>query len=182
MDSATRNLENDHIYILKLIDVMRAVTGNENPDVVHIADIIDLIRNFADGLHHAKEENLFFPMLETKGFSSQQGPVAVMLREHIQGRNFVREISVNLELYKKGDNTAIERIYQNMRGYADLLVNHIMKENNILFRMADSALSADEQKNMLVKFKALEHDRPAGSNPGDYVNRINILASYYKVL
>ncbi len=182
MNSETRNLEDDHIHILKIIDVMRAVTGYENPDVVHIADIIDLIRNFADGLHHAKEENLFFPMLETKGFSSQQGPVAVMLHEHIQGRNFVREISENLELYKKGDSTAIERIYQNMRGYADLLVNHITKENNILFRMADRALSADEQKILLGKFETLEHDRPAGSHPEDYLNRINSLASYYKIL
>jgi hemerythrin-like domain-containing protein len=59
MNKATKNLEDDHIHVLKLTDVMKAVTRSEKPDIEHIEDIIDIIRNFADGLHHAKEENLF---------------------------------------------------------------------------------------------------------------------------
>ena len=130
MNTATKNLENDHIYVLKLTDVMKAVTRSENIDIEHVGNIIDIIRNFADGLHHAKEENIFFPALEKKGFSAQQGPVAVMLHEHVHGRNFVKGISDNLELYKNGKKDSIEGIYKNMTGYADLLFNHIAKENN----------------------------------------------------
>ena len=181
MNTATKNLEDDHIYVLKLTDVMRAITRSENPDIRHIEDIIDIIRNFADGLHHAKEENLFFPALESKGFSAQQGPVAVMLNEHIQGRNFVKGIADNLELYKKGNKAALEKIYQNMSGYADLLVNHITKENNILFRMADNVLSEIEQKNLAEQFETIEQNRQAGARVNDYINRINILALFYKV-
>ena len=55
MTTATRNLEDDHIHILKLIDVMETITRSENPDINHIESILDIIRNFADGLHHAKE-------------------------------------------------------------------------------------------------------------------------------
>jgi hemerythrin-like domain-containing protein len=181
MNTATKNLEDDHIWVLKLTDVMKAVTLSGKPDINHIEDIIDVIRNFADGLHHAKEENIFFPALENKGFSAQQGPVAVMLHEHILGRNFVRGMAENLELYKIGNKAALQEIYKNMSAYAELLVSHIKKENNILFRMADNALSASEHKNLLGKFEALEQSRSEGKKVNDYINRINDLAIFYNI-
>jgi hemerythrin-like domain-containing protein len=68
-----------------------------------------------------------------------------------------------------------------MSGYADLLVSHIAKENNVLFRMADNTLSENEQKNLLVQFEAIEQNRSAGSRAEDYIIRINDLALFYKV-
>jgi hemerythrin-like domain-containing protein len=181
MNTATKNLEDDHIYVLKLTDVMKVLVSSEKADVDNVENIIDIIRNFADGLHHAKEENLFFPALEKKGFSAQQGPVAVMLHEHIQGRSYVKGISHNLDLFKKGNKEALTAVHQNMSAYADLLVNHIAKENNILFRMADKSLSDAEQKDLLSRFEEIEMKRPAGSKVNDYVDRIKLLAQTYKV-
>jgi hemerythrin-like domain-containing protein len=181
MKTATMNLEDDHVYVLKLTDVMRAIAGSEIPEVNHVGNVVEIIRNFADGLHHAKEENIFFPALGEKGFSAQQGPVAVMLHEHVQGRDFVRGIADNLDLLKKGNKEAIAGIKQNMLGYADLLVNHISKENNILFRMADKVLSAEEQSILFTKFEEIEKNLPAGGGAGDYMSRINALAEIYKV-
>jgi hemerythrin-like domain-containing protein len=181
MNTATENLVEDHIHVLKLCDVMEAVTRSAVPDIEHIQSIIDIIRNFADGLHHAKEENLFFPALELKGFSAQQGPVAVMLHEHVQGRNFVMGIADSIALYKNGNMAALNEIYRNMAGYAELLRNHISKENNILFKMADNVLSDSEQKSLLVQFETIEHNRPAGTSAVDYIDRIKSLASFYRV-
>ncbi|MGD0756047.1 MAG: hemerythrin domain-containing protein [Bacteroidales bacterium] len=181
MNTATKNLEDDHIWVLKLTDVMKAVILSGKPEINHIEDIIDVIRNFADGLHHAKEENIFFPALEKKGFSAQMGPVAVMLQEHIQGRNFVQGMAENLELYKKGNKAALQEIYRNMSGYAELLVNHIEKENNILFHMADNALSDIEQDNLLHQFEAIEQIRPEGGKVDDYINLIKALAIFYNI-
>jgi hemerythrin-like domain-containing protein len=181
MKTATKNLENDHIYVLKLTDVMKTIALSGDPDIEHIESIVDIIRNFADGLHHTKEENVFFPALAKKGFSPQQGPVAVMLNEHVQGRAYVKGIADNLELYKKGDKAALDRIYQNMNGYADLLINHIAKENNILFRMADKVLSSEEQGGLLNEFYMIEIDRTKSTRVNDYTERIMNLASIYKV-
>jgi hemerythrin-like domain-containing protein len=181
MKTASKNLEEDHIHVLKLTDVMKALTRSGKPDVEHIENIVDIIRNFADGLHHAKEENLLFPALGKKGFPPNQGPVGVMLNEHIQGRNYVKGIVDNLKLYRNGNKAALTGIYQNMNGYADLLVSHISKENNILFRMADNVLSDNEQKNLLEQFEAIEQDRPEGSRVSDYITRISNLAMIYKV-
>jgi hemerythrin-like domain-containing protein len=181
MNTATKNLENDHIHILKLIDVMEAVARSMDPDTGHIEDIIDIIKNFADGLHHAKEEDIFFPALELKGFSARQGPVAVMLNEHIQGRNFVSGISENLVLYKNGNRSALTSVFKEMMGYAELLRNHIGKENNILFRMADNALSDSDQQQLLKQFNNVENDRQTGARVEDYIKRVENLASLYKV-
>ena len=82
MNSATKNLENDHVYILRLIDVMEIITKSIRPDIGDLESIVNLIKNYADGSHHAKEENLLFPLLAQRGFSREQGPVAVMLQEH----------------------------------------------------------------------------------------------------
>jgi len=181
MNIATKNLENDHIHILKLIDVMKSMVKSEKPDVKHIDKIIDIIRNYADGLHHAKEENHFFPALEEKGFSPNKGPVAMMLYEHTQGRNFVKGISDNVELFKKGIEPALDDVYRNMSGYAELLTNHIAKENNVLFRLADNALTDDEQKYLLAQFESIEQSCPDGRKVSDYVDQINDLALYYNV-
>jgi hemerythrin-like domain-containing protein len=181
MNTATKNLEDDHVHILKLIEVMERVIGSENPDVGHLESIVDIIRNFADGLHHAKEENQFFPFLSKRGFSLTQGPVAVMLHEHIQGREFVKGIADNIALYKGGNNSALGRIYSNMAGYAELLKNHIGKENNILFRMADRALSETDNRELLKQFEEAEKDHGAGSSSAEYLKRIQQLASSYGI-
>jgi hemerythrin-like domain-containing protein len=181
MNTATMNLEEDHVHILKLIEVMERVIGSENPDVGHLESIVDIIRSFADGLHHAKEENQFFPFLSKRGFSLTQGPVAVMLHEHIQGREFVKGMTSNISLYKGGNNSALGRIYSNMAGYAELLKNHIGKENNILFRMADRALSETDNRELLKQFEEAEKEHGASSSSAEYISRIQQLASSYNV-
>ena len=139
-NNATKNLEDDHVYILKLIDVMEIMTESTEPVVSDLEESVDLIKSFADGLHHAKEEALLFPLMAERGFSTRQGPVAMMLHEHAQGRNDVKEISENIGLFKNGDLSALALIYHNMIGYGELLRNHIAKENDVLFRMADNAI------------------------------------------
>jgi hemerythrin-like domain-containing protein len=181
MNTATKNLEDDHVHILKLIEVMKRIIGSESPDINHIESIVDIIRNFADGLHHAKEENQYFPFLTKRGFSLTQGPVAVMLHEHELGREHVREIAENIPVYKNGNMAALGNIYRNMAGYAELLYNHIGKENNILFRMADNALSDTDQQELLRLFDETERNQSSGHSSSEYVEKIDKLASVYGI-
>ena len=111
MNNATKNLEDDHVYILQLIDVMEVMTKSSEPDITDLENAVDLIKSYADGLHHAKEETLLFPLMSEHGFSTQQGPVAMMLHEHTQGRAFVKEMTENIELFKNGDLSALSFIY-----------------------------------------------------------------------
>ena len=179
MNNATKNLEDDHIYILKLIDVMETMTGSTEPVVFDLEEAVDLIKNFADGLHHAKEESLLFPLLAERGFSTQQGPVAVMLHEHSQGRNYVKGMSENIRLLKEGDLSSLNMIYKNMLGYGELLRNHIAKENNMLFKMADNALSGKDQQSLFNQFEQLENPGLPNSKKNDFIARIEKLVQVY---
>jgi len=156
MNTATQNLENDHVYILRLIDVMEKMVLNCATDTAHLELVVNLIKTYADGFHHAKEEQVLFPLLEEKGFSKVHGPVAEMLHEHVEGREFVKGISQRINVYKAGNVSALPEIYQYMQGYVDLLRDHISKEDNVLFKLADKALSSDEQLELLNKFSSIE--------------------------
>jgi len=179
METATQNLENDHKYILRLINVMELMTENKVTSIGDIEEVINLIQKFADGFHHAKEENLLFPLLSQKGFSPEQGPVAVMLNEHIQGRNFVNGMANQLLQIKQNESFDYSPVYENMAGYAELLRSHIAKENNVLFRMADNVLSESEQKELIKEFDAIETLLPSGQTFSDWLFRIEHLEKIY---
>lgn len=181
MATATQNLESDHVQILRLISTMEHIAQSPNPNVEHLETIVKVIREFADGLHHAKEEQLLFPLMVQKGFSNQTGPVAVMLQDHVAGRNFVKGMDDNIQLYKQGESAALKHIQWNMLGYADLLKNHIAKENNVLFRMADKAFTTVEQESLLFHFSKVESSREKGQTVADYVVIIDQLSSIYNV-
>jgi len=179
MNSATKNLEDDHVSILKLIDVMEMMTRKTDPKIDDLEEAVDLIKNFADGLHHAKEESLLFPLLGEHGFSSEFGPVAAMLSDHAQGRNYVKEITENIRLLKLGELSSMNLVYRNMLWYGQLLRNHIAKENNVLFRMADDVLSAVDQQSLLKQFEKIENEGVHNHQKKDFIARIGKLAQLY---
>ena len=67
-------------------------------------------------------------------------PIEQMLHEHTLGRGFVKGLS---EAVEKGDKA---EAVKNARGYCELLQEHIFKEDNILYPMADEALKESAQK------------------------------------
>lgn len=179
MKTATENLMDDHEIILQMLEVMENITHTSEPKVEHLEFIVDFIRNFADGLHHRKEEDLLFPKMVQKGIPNENGPVGMMLYEHNVGRNFVKGMADNILLYKKGDKSAVEAIYRNMTGYVELLRSHIMKENNILFQMADQVLTTGEQEALLADFTTEEQRKENVERKKKYLSLLKELTAVY---
>jgi hemerythrin-like domain-containing protein len=159
---ATENLKNEHRVILRMIKILLVASDKleegeaVSPDVFKKA--VEFIRVFADRCHHGKEEGELFPALERKGILKHRGPIAVMLMEHEQGRLFVKGLSEAVEKYEKGDEATKNAIVENARGYADLLDQHIYKEDNILYPMGDKLLSEADNRELLEKFERIEKD------------------------
>ena len=180
MNTATKNLENDHVNILRLIDVMEKMLLVKSKNTEHFEETVSLIKSYADRLHHAKEENLLFPLMIKRGFSSEQGPIAVMLHDHAEGRAYVKGMTEGISGYKKGNQAALAKVFENMQGYIILLRNHIAKENNVLFRMADNALSENDQQELLKDFAKVENEGVCGGVLKDCITAIEKLESAYK--
>lgn len=147
--TATTALRSEHNHILAMIACLRAAckAAEESGglDAETFRSGIDFIRNYADAWHHAKEEDLLFPALEEEGMPREGGPIAVMLHEHVLGRTYVRQMADNLDAAAKGNDEARQHVLRFALAYANLLTQHIQKENNILFDMADQILLPEVQ-------------------------------------
>jgi len=118
--------------------------------------MVDFFRNFTDRCHHAKEEKLLFPMLEQRGVGKTGGPIGVMLHEHEAGRAHVRAIAEAAAKISSGDTSARAALAEALDAYAELLAAHINKEDNVLFVMADRALTDDDKIELAAAFEKVE--------------------------
>jgi hemerythrin-like domain-containing protein len=158
-------LKAEHQIILRGIDLLEKGANQLEQGKEIASDYfrksIDFIRNYADKYHHAKEEDILFVRLGKVGFPTQAGPVAVMLHEHNLGRGFVSGMEAAVEKYAVGDKTAIEEIAKNAHSYAELLRQHIRKEDMVLYPMAENALGKAGVDQMQSEFEQVE-EKQAG--------------------
>lgn len=152
----TEDLVREHGDILAMIQVVREMVRRletaKSVDPEHIDKAIYFIRNYADKYHHAKEEDLLFPAMYEAGVPKEGGPVAVMLREHDEGRKYVRVAAEANDRYRTGDATAGKTVAANLRNYAGLLEQHITKENQVLYPIADSHIGQPGQAELRWSF------------------------------
>jgi hemerythrin-like domain-containing protein len=163
MTTATNMLREEHKAILKMLDAAEEVARRIKNDIdvapEILSGLLEFFRIFADRCHHGKEEDCLFPLLEKKGLPHDGGPVAVMLNEHGQGREFIRNMAEASEAFTAGQMDACLRWAEAALSYTTLLRAHIAKENDVLFVMADRLLSGSEQAGLLDAFERVEIDK-----------------------
>jgi len=144
-DTPTRLLREQHKNILAVTDVLEEILergrSSGSMDFDGVADCVAFIRLYADALHHGKEEDLLFPALEAAGMPHDGGPIAVMLSEHEQGRAYARAMADALPAARAGDELALRRLVHSAHGYVALIRAHILKEDQILFGIADHMIA-----------------------------------------
>ena len=152
---STEQLKNEHQAVLTALDILEKICQKletaEKIDPEHQEEILEFIKIFVDKCHHGKEEDLLFPALEKVGTPKENGPIGMMLMEHDMGRKFVRGMSENI--------SNPEKFTVNAHGYIELLRQHIEKENNILYKMADTHISKSKDNELLKEFDKLELER-----------------------
>ena len=151
-------------------------------DAASARQVLDFFRVFADECHHGKEERHLFPALEAKGFSRQQGPTGVMLHEHDQGRRHLRAMAGAVAGAAGGDREAVGRFVAQARGYAQLLREHIRKEDECLFPMAEVALTEEDRQALLASFARVENEEMHAETHEEYLRLADELADRLGVL
>ncbi len=158
--TATEILTEEHKAIKIMLDIVeeacKRLESGSKVDVEHLKLMVDFIKGFADKCHHAKEEDILFPTMQKAGIPGQGGPIGVMLTEHTYGREYVKGMAQAIEKYEKGNIKTSSEIIKNARGYIELLSQHIDKEDNILYPMADRIFQEKTQKELLKEFNRVE--------------------------
>ena len=155
---ATETLFHEHEVIEAVLDCLEAAThaieAGEAPCTRTFTEAIEFIRGYADGVHHQKEEDELFPILEERGVACEGGPIGVMLAEHDEGRQLVGEMQEALDAVEtKGDAGPLVGF---TRSFISLLREHIEKENEVLFPMADGALQPQDQEDLASAFQTAD--------------------------
>ena len=170
----TTTLVEEHRLILRMIALLeknapQTAEGNYLNWQFYL-DGIDFIRQYADRFHHAKEEDVLFKALVDNGMPKENSPVAAMLMEHDQGRNFVRAMESAVHEAQAGLTETYQAIADNALGYAALLRDHISKEDEILYPLAERVIPETMRTAILQGYQTAEAQVPPGF--GDHYQAI----------
>ena len=119
----------------------------------------DTLRFFDEGvtLHRRKEEEVLFPALSAH-FPSGTGPVACMLGEHREEKRQLDELRQALERGDRG------KVLVHGRFIVDHLRQHITKEDQVLFPMAESLLDHAQRDRISAGFESIGNCCPEANH------------------
>ena len=162
---AIETLMTEHRLIERAIDALLAfadeVRRREADERPELARFVEFIREFADGCHHGKEEDILFAAMIEAGFPRHGGPIAVMLMEHEAGRSHVAalgELAAQPAAWSGADR---QRLADAAYGYGQLLRQHIHKEDAILYPMAEQRLPPDALERVQAACETFEEKKAA---------------------
>lgn len=136
----TEILVAEHKIILQVLAKMETLFSNarygENID--EISTYIKFFQDYADNFHHLKEEDIYFVWMKNKKPELEHGPLMCMESEHEQGRILLRSANTCLLNYSNNkDASELVEMKKNLIAFSQMLNNHIMKENEVLYLMAE---------------------------------------------
>ncbi len=156
----TQALVNEHRLILRMITLLErnaaeTVDGTYSNWQFYL-DGVDFIRTYADRFHHAKEEDVLFEALVKNGMPRENSPIAAMLMEHDQGRAFVKAMETAAQEAIAGQTGREQIIADNALAYAALLREHISKEDDILYPLAERVIPDTMRDDIIAGYAAAE--------------------------
>lgn len=156
---STEELKEEHRTIKRMLRVMEEIRSGleigEDMSPGDLGDIVGFLRVFADECHHGKEEDLLFPAMVEAGVP-RGGPIAAMLKEHEEGREYVKNLEGAIEEYETSEEPS--EIIDTIKGYVSLLSQHISKEDNVLYPMANRRLTEEKHEELQRGFEEVEHE------------------------
>ena len=180
---SVQDLMNEHEGIQLMLSILRNVAkkivSGKNIPAEELKGIMEFLTVFVDKCHHGKEEDFLFPALEAAGIARDGGPIGVMLQEHERGRRHIADMKKAFgDFTLSGIKTAA--LQESVEEYVSLLNQHIFKENNVLFPMAEQVLSVNDGDKLYDNFEKLEVERIGIGKHEEFHALMDKLSDKYK--
>ena len=182
----TEVMVKQHANISRMLKVIKeiccGILEGAEIDQKEFAEILDFIRRYADGHHHRREELVLFPEMvdhleEVASIIIKHG----MLVEHDLIRAHVRALDEALKLYAQEPKTEYKlQILTEAMAYANRLQQHVEKENNVVYPLADRGLSDDIKAKIDQTVKDMEAEEGPDFAKG-YMDLLDRLEKKYKI-
>jgi len=124
----------------------------EKPEeyVKRVNEIILFLTEYADKIHHRKEEEVLFPALLNCPDFTLHELISELESHHERFRDFAHKIQADLSKDDYPESYAI------LKEYCNDLLDHISVENDELFVLTEAILSPVELENIYFKFKDID--------------------------
>jgi hemerythrin-like domain-containing protein len=183
--NAIQMLQKEHTTInlsLFLLDkIMERLI--DDPTISTIDDLEELVefyQIFADRCHHQKEERYVFPPLIAAGIKKNDGPIGVFLSEHEKARRYIQQLSAIIPGLRETDATAFKQMEVLVKSFTALISTHIQKEDTVLFPMAATHLSVQQQDDIHHAFEKLETETIGEGRHEQFHQMLSRLTNIYR--
>ena len=137
----------DHAILRRALEILdgmvRKLEDGERIEIADVVTVVEFVRHFGVEYHQTIEEKILLPALLRA--VPQEAPVGQMLSEHGEQRELVETIGDALRS-KRGKDFA-----RDSRRLTLLFRNHLDQSESVLRRMAEGALSTEEDSSVAAE-------------------------------
>lgn len=174
----------EHDNIVRMLKVVRkaclGILKGEEIDFDDFYNMIEFVRKYADAHHHGKEEKfLFKEMQDNLGKLGQKLITNGMLVEHDYGRLYMNDLTDALQRVKNGDEESKLDVISNAVGYANLLIRHINKENDAVYKFGENNLSKEIMDDVNKRTEEFEKEAENKGTQKYYLDMLENLEKKY---
>lgn len=161
MAVATSIIKDEHRSMAAVINGLEYLIGEikENrtsPDFTLLGAMLDYIEAFPERLHHPKEDEYLFKFLRQR--SPEAHPILDELEaQHIRGAGLLGDLRRKLEDYRHSGQPAFSPFEEAIHAYAAFHWEHMRKEEDVVFPLAERHLTAEDWQAIDAAFHA-NHD------------------------
>ena len=153
--SAIELLEDEHKLIIRMVNLLptirrRIEEGELLPEA--LMTVVDFFHVYADKSHHAKEEEVLFPILVKRGVRLIGCPIGTLRNEHDQGRTLMKALDNAVQRHIEGDPDAKKQIAAYLKSATAFYIDHIWKEDFLLFPMSRKVLKDSDEEELRKEF------------------------------
>jgi hemerythrin-like domain-containing protein len=139
--------------IVQIRNALKEIDVGDTVDPLFIDTAVDFIRVYADRTHHGKEEDILFRDLQEKDLSDEDRRIMEeLVEEHVFGRQATQKLVEANNRYRKGDQSALKVIADQLHTLSDFYPKHIEKEDKVFFPASRTYFSEQEDQAMLDEF------------------------------
>ena len=124
-----------------LVERVRARKAKVNPRV--FAAMIYYLDTFSERMHHPKEDRYLFSAMRSRG-GEAAAIVADLEQEHAAGGEALRRLEQCMMRYEEGGDKEFPAFAEAVAGFVRDYRDHIRKEEDIVFPLAERLLSASD--------------------------------------
>jgi uncharacterized protein len=123
---------------------------------VQMKRALDFLLEFGDRMHNRKEEELLFPLMQSRGIPAEGGPLGVMLMEHKAERDLLGVMIMQAGGLRSASAAEKDEYTWNGLEYLRIRAEHIWKENDVLYKMGAKVLDETDNTALLNGFAEID--------------------------